>query len=140
MRVLGSCAAALAVGALLAAPSVAGPDRAPAATYGDEVGDAGDAPDIARVTIRPAGTSLEVDVKLAEPTALGRYGWILFGFDTDRDAFTGGGRGDELLVLTNGDATTLARWVDGRFTTSFRAPRGRSRALEHRPQVHDRPS
>jgi len=60
-----------------------------------------------------------VDVKLAKPTELRRYGWILFGVDTDRNPFTGGGRGDELLVVTNGEATTLERWVDGRFTPSF---------------------
>ena len=119
MRFLGSCVAAIAVGALLAAPSVAGPEGVPDATYRDAVGDAGDAPDIAQVTITPGRNGFLIDVRLSQPTELGRYGWILFGFDTDRDAFTGGGRGDELLVLTNGDATTLARWVDGRFTTSF---------------------
>jgi hypothetical protein len=47
---------------------------------------------------------------------LGSYGWILVGLDTDRNTFTGGGRGDELLAFANGDGTTLTRWVDGRFT------------------------
>ena len=93
--------------------------RAAPATYLDAVGDAGDAPDIARVTIRPEGNQFAVDVKLAKPTELGQYGWILFGIDTDRNPFTGGGRGDELVVFTNGEATTLERWVGGRFTPSF---------------------
>ena len=101
----------------LAAANAAGA-RAPA-TYVDAVGDAGDAPDIARVTIRPERDRFLVDVKLAKPADLGRYGWILFGVDTDRNPFTGGGRGDELLVVTNGEATTLERWVGGRFTPSF---------------------
>ena len=89
------------------------------AVYRDAVGDAGDAPDIARVTIRPEPNRFVIDVKLAKSTELGRYGWILFGVDTDRNPFTGGGRGDELLVVTNGDATTLERWVGGRFTPNF---------------------
>jgi hypothetical protein len=119
MRFVGSCAAVIAAGALLAAPSLAGREPSRATSYADAVGDAGDAPDIVGVTIRPAGDRLEIDVKLAKPTELGRYGWILFGFDTDRNPFTGGGRGDELLVFTNGEATTLARWVGGRFTPEF---------------------
>jgi len=57
-------------------------------TYLDAVGDAGDAPDIARVTIKPEGSGFAVDVELAKPTDLGRYGWILFGVDTDRNPFT----------------------------------------------------
>src|SRR5919198_1307944 len=81
--------------------------------YRDAIGDAGDAPDISLVTIRTLTASVRVDIQLAQPTELGRYGWILFGFDTDRNPFTGGGRGDELLVLTNGEATTLARWIGG---------------------------
>ena len=89
------------------------------ATYLDAVGDAGDAPDIARVTIRPERNRFVVDLSLAQPTELGRYGWILVGVDTDRNPFTGGGRGDELLVFTNGEGTTLERWVGGRFTPSF---------------------
>jgi hypothetical protein len=109
----------------LAAASVAGAggiqsvERAATATYVDAVGDAGDAPDIARVTIRPEPTRFVVDVKLAKPTELGRYGWILFGVDTDRNPFTGGGCGDELVVFTNGEATTLERWIGGRFTPDF---------------------
>lgn len=111
-------AAILAV-TLLAAHSTAARRLAPAATYLDKAGDSGDAPDITRVTIRPVSGGLAVDVRLARPTELGPYGWILFGLDTDRNSFTGGGRGDELLVLTNGQATTLARWIDGRFSTDF---------------------
>ena len=104
----------------LALANVAGAEAGAApATYLDAVGDAGDAPDIARVTIRPESNRFVVDVKLAKPTELGRYGWILFGVDTDRNPFTGGGRGDELLVFTNGEATTLERWVGGRFTPNF---------------------
>src|ERR671929_163251 len=80
----------------LALANVAGAEAGAApATYLDAVGDAGDAPDIARVTIRPESNRFVVDVKLAKPTELGRYGWILFGVDTDRNPFTGGGRGDE---------------------------------------------
>lgn len=90
-----------------------------AACYTDAVGDAGDAADLAQVTIRPLGASVELDVRLAARTALGPYGWILVGLDTDRNPFTGGGRGDELLMFTNGDGTTLTRWADGRFTPDF---------------------
>jgi hypothetical protein len=46
------------------------------ATYRDAVGDAGDAPYIARVAIGPEPDRFVVDVKLAKPTELGRYGWI----------------------------------------------------------------
>ena len=102
----------------LANAAGAGGGTAPA-TYLDAVGDSGDAPDIVRVTIRPEPNGCVVDVKLANPTVLGRYGWILFGVDTDRNPFTGGGRGDELLVYTNGEATTLERWIGGRFTPDF---------------------
>ena len=104
----------------LALANVAGAGgRTAPATYRDAVGDAGDAPDIVRVTIRPESNEFVVDVKLAKPTELGRYGWILFGVDTDRNPFTGGGRGNELLVFTNGEATTLERWVGDRFTPNF---------------------
>jgi hypothetical protein len=92
---------------------------ASASCYPDAVRDAGDAPDITLVTIRPVAAGLQIDVRLAEPTELGPYGWILVGLDTDRNAFTGGGRGDELLAFTNGDGTTLTQWVDGRFTPDF---------------------
>lgn len=71
------------------------------------------------MTIRPETRRLAVDVKLAKPTELGPYGWILFGVDTDRNPFTGGGRGDELLLFTNGEATVLARWIGGRFRSDF---------------------
>ena len=112
-----ACFALLTLAAANASP--ASVVRAAPATYVDAVGDAGDAPDIARVTIRPEPNQFVVDVKLAKPTELGRYGWILFGVDTDRNPFTGGGRGDELLVFTNGEATTIERWIGGRFTPNF---------------------
>jgi hypothetical protein len=115
-------AALFAVASAAAEPSasLAAADRSSrTAVYRDAIGDAGDAPDIAQLRISPVRGGLAVDVKLAQPTQLGAYGWILFGVDTDRNPYTGGGRGDELLVLTNGEATTFARWVDSRFTTSF---------------------
>jgi hypothetical protein len=113
-------ALALAVVVLGATASTATADRhAPVASYEDAIGDAGDAPDIARVTFSPVRAGLAVDVRLAGPTELGPYGWILVGLDTDRDPFTGGGRGDELLVLTNGESTTFARWAGGGFTADF---------------------
>jgi hypothetical protein len=115
---LGSCVAAIAAAAVLAVPSALA-NRAPGTTYADAIGDAGDAPDITQVTITPEPGRFVIEVKLARPTELGPYGWILFGVDTDRNAFTGGGRGDELLLLTNGEATTLARWIGGRFTANF---------------------
>jgi hypothetical protein len=118
LGLVSSVCEALLTFAAANAAGAGGIEHAAAATYLDAVGDAGDAPDIARVTIRPEPGRFVVDVKLAKPTALGRYGWILFGIDTDRNPFTGGGRGDELLVVTNGDATTPERWVDGRFTPS----------------------
>ena len=115
--VSSACFALLTLVAANASP--AGVERAATATYVDAVGDAGDAPDIVRVTIRPEPNRFVVDVKLAKATELGRYGWILFGVDTDRNPFTGGGRGDELLVFTNGEASTLERWIGGRFTPDF---------------------
>jgi hypothetical protein len=118
MRFLGSCVAAIAAAAVLAVPSA--PANRPAGmTYVDAIGDAGDAPDITRVTIKPERDRFVIEVKLARPTELGPYGWILFGVDTDRNPFTGGGRGDELLLLTNGEATTFARWIGGQFRADF---------------------
>jgi hypothetical protein len=87
--------------------------------YRDPVGDAGDAPDIAQITITQVRGGVAVDIELARPTQLGPYGWILFGVDTDRNPYTGGGRGDELLVLANGEGTTLARWNGNGFTSRF---------------------
>lgn len=101
-----------------AKPGFAG-HAAGASCYADAVGDAGDAPDITLVRIRPVAAGLQIDVRLADPTELGPYGWILVGLDTDRNPFTGGGRGDELLTFTNGVGTTLTRWVDGRFTPDY---------------------
>ena len=119
MRFGGHSSISFAVLARATANVAGARDTLAPATYLDAVGDAGDAPDVARVTIRPERDRLVVDVKLAKPAVLGRYGWILFGVDTDRNPFTGGGRGDELVVFTNGEATTLARWVGGRFTPNF---------------------
>ena len=110
--------AAIAGAAVLAVPSALA-NRAAATTYADAVGDAGDAPDITQVTIRPERNRFVIEVKLGRPTEVGPYGWILFGVDTDRNPFTGGGRGDELLLFTNGEATTFARWIGGRFTADF---------------------
>lgn len=104
--------------ALLTTASTAG-RSAPAAVYSDAIGDAGDAPDVARVTIRPFARGLAVDVTLAAPTRLGPYGWILFGIDTDRDPYTGAGRGDELLLFVNGEGATFTRWTGGEFSPDF---------------------
>jgi hypothetical protein len=65
-----------------------------------------------RVTIRPDGNRFVVDVKLAKPTELGRYGWILFGVDTDRNPFTGGGRGDERTRSFNFAVASLRQQAD----------------------------
>ena len=113
-------ATAIAVLAALGAGPSAATHSAPPAVYADAIGDVGDAPDIAQITIRPIGGGLAVDVQLARPMQLGAYGWILFGIDTDRNAYTGGGRGDELLVLANGEGTTFARWTGSGFTSRFR--------------------
>ena len=80
---------------------------------------AGDAPDVARVTIRPVEGGVAVDVALAGPTRLGPYGWIVLGVDTDRDPYTGGGRGDELLLLVNGEGATFTRWTGRGFSPDF---------------------
>jgi hypothetical protein len=103
----------------IASSSASASGRWVAAVYRDPIGDAGDAPDIEQVTIRPVRGGLAFDVKLAGPTQLGPYGWILFGLDTDRNPYTGGGRGDELLVLTNGERTRFARWNGRGFTSEF---------------------
>jgi hypothetical protein len=112
----------LGVAALAVAFAVARPASSadpPGAVYHDPIGDAGDAPDIQQLTIRPVRGGLAFDVELAQPTQLGPYGWILLGLDTDKNPYTGGGRGDELLVLANGEGTTLARWNGRGFTPAF---------------------
>jgi hypothetical protein len=117
-RLLASCLGAVAVAALLATTSTAG--RKPASTvYRDAIGDSGDAPDVARVTIRPVAGGLAVDITLAGPTRLGPYGWILFGVDTDCDPYTGVGRGDELLLFVNGERATFTRWTGGELSPDF---------------------
>ena len=116
---LGSTATVLLL-ALVSVSAVASPVAGShAALYRDAVGDAGDAPDIAQITIGRVPSGVAVDVRLASPTELGPYGWILFGIDTDRNPFTGGGRGDELLVFTNGERTTVARWTGAGFSAGF---------------------
>ena len=111
-------ATAIAVLAALGAGSPAATPSLPA-VYADAIGDAGEAPDIAQITISPVRGGLAVDVRLARPMQLGAYGWILFGVDTDRNPYSGGGRGDELLVLANGEGTTFARWTGSGFTSRF---------------------
>ena len=117
-RFLASCLGAVAVAALLTTTSTAG-RQAFSTVYGDAIGDAGDAPDVARVTIHPVAGGIAVDVTLAGPTRLGPYGWILFGVDTDRNPFTGAGRGDELLLFVNGEGVTFTRWTGGEFSADF---------------------
>lgn len=117
-RFLASCLGAVAVAALLVPNSTAG-RNAPSTVYNDAIGDAGDAPDVARVTIRPVAGGLAVDVTLAGPTRLGPYGWILFGVDTDRNPYTGAGRGDDLLLFVNGEGATFTRWTGREFSPDF---------------------
>ena len=112
-------ATAIAVLAALGAGPPAATHSSPPAVYADAIGDAGDAPDIAQITISLVRRGLAVDVRLARPMQLGAYGWILFGVDTDRNPYSGGGRGDELLVLANGEGTTFARWTGSGFTSRF---------------------
>jgi hypothetical protein len=80
--------------------------------------DAGDAPDVTRIALRPVAGGLSVNITLAAPTALGSYGWILFGVDTDRNPYTGGGRGDAILLSTNGERTIYAKWNGLGFTAA----------------------
>ena len=117
-RFLALCLGAVAVAALLTTTSTAG-RHTPSTVYSDAIGDAGDAPDVARVTIRPVAGGLAIYVTLAGPTRLGPYGWILFGVDADRDAYTGGGRGDELLLFVNGEGATFTRWTGRGFSPDF---------------------
>jgi hypothetical protein len=115
---LAACLVGVAVAALFPTTSTADA-QASSTVYLDAIGDAGDAPDVARVTIRPVKGGLAVDVTLAEPTRLGPYGWILFGIDTDRNPYTGAGRGDELLLFVNGEGATFTRWRGGEFSPDF---------------------
>jgi len=117
-RFLASSLGAVAAAALLTTVSTAA-GNAPSTVFYDPIGDAGDAPDVARVTISPVEGGLAVDVTLAGPTRLGPYGWILFGVDTDRNPYTGGGRGDELLLFVNGEGATFTRWTGGEFSPDF---------------------
>lgn len=117
-RLFASCLGPVAVAALLTTASTAG-RSAPATVYSDAIGDAGNAPDVAQVAIRPVAGGLAVDLTLAAPTKLGPYGWILFGVDTDRDPSTGAGRGDELLLFVNGEGATFTRWTGGTFSPDF---------------------
>jgi hypothetical protein len=100
-----ACVAALAI--LVPASSVAG--GAPA-TYRDAIGDAAEAPDVATVTIAEAEAGrLDVTIGLAEPTELGRFGWVLLGLDLDRDQRSGGMHGSEAIVFVNGERAVLFR-------------------------------
>ena len=101
--------------------------RSQAVAYTDPVGDAGDAPDIVGISIVPAAGGVVVDIKLASATELGPYGWVLMGLDTDRNRSTGAPRGNEFLVLANGDRVVLTRW-DGRHLLAF--PHRPLRAVE----------
>jgi hypothetical protein len=105
--------AAVAAACVLPASSVAG--DAPA-RYRDPAGDAGAAPDIATVTMTQmdAGT-LAVSIVLAQPTDLGRSGWIIMGIDTDRNPHSGGMHGSEAIVLANGERAVLLRRIGGHF-------------------------
>jgi hypothetical protein len=80
------------------------------ATFSDAVGDAGDAPDIASVTLTKLDSAtLGVTVELASPTTLDRYTWVLIGIDTDRNQRTGGMHGSEAIVFVNGENAVLQR-------------------------------
>ena len=92
--------------------------RSQAVAYTDPVGDAGDAPDIVEISIVPVAGGVVVEIKLASATELGPYGWVLMGLDTDRNRSTGAPRGNEFLVLANGDRVVLTRW-DGRHLLAF---------------------
>ena len=48
-----------------------------------------------------------------------RPGDDLFGIDTDRDPYTGAGRGDELLLFVNGEGATFTRWTGRGFSPDF---------------------
>jgi len=86
-----------------------------ASTYRDAVGDAGRAPDIAAVDVRAVDNrTLGVTVTLAQPTDLGRSGWIVIGIDTDRNQASGGMHGSEVVVLANADRVVFHR-VGGPF-------------------------
>jgi hypothetical protein len=101
-----ACVAALAASSLPAA-SLAGSGPA---TYSDAVGDAAEAPDVETVTIAEVDSGrLAVSIRLAEPTELGRYGWVLLGIDTDRNQRSGGMHGSEAIVFVNGERAVLMR-------------------------------
>ena len=109
-----ACAALTAAVAL--APAAAGaPASTGTVTYVDRVDDAGLAPDIAAVTVTQVDAGLAVTVKLAKPTELGRYGWIVVGIDTDRNQRTGGMHGSEAVVLVNAERAVLFR-IGGRYS------------------------
>jgi hypothetical protein len=59
--------------------------------------------------------TLAVSIEFAEPTELGRYGWIIMGIDTDRNPHTGGMHGSEAIVLANGERAVLLRRIGGHF-------------------------
>lgn len=105
----------LPAGSLAAAPPVRGVGGA-ATTYRDAIDDAGAAPDIAAITIvREQGSTLVVTVTLATPTDLGRNGWIVIGIDTDRNQYSGGMHGSEVVVLANSERAVVHR-LGGPFT------------------------
>jgi hypothetical protein len=118
------------------APSHLAPVRGAAlvsSVYKDPIDDAGSAPDVVEVAIRPVDEgALEVAIALARPTALGPFGWILVGFDTDRNRSTGGMHGSEVIVLVNGDRAAIARRVRGRFAVGPLAARLTSTSLSFR--------
>jgi hypothetical protein len=58
----------------------------------------------------------------------------MFGVDTDRNAYTGGGRGDELILFVSGEGATFTRWTAGGFSPGF-AHHDVEAADRHRPHV-----
>jgi hypothetical protein len=58
---------------------------------------------------------LAVSIAFAEPTELGRSGWIIMGIDTDRNPHSGGMHGSEAIVLANGERAVLLRRIGGHF-------------------------
>lgn len=114
VRLLRACAAAL-IATALASSSVAGAEptgegAGATVTYRDPIGDAGRAPDIAAVTLTPGSTlGLGMTISLGSPTDLGRFDWIVIGVDTDRNPYTGGMHGSEVIVLVNGQRAVVHR-------------------------------
>ena len=108
MRRVASILVVLAAVCTLSASSALAKDPV---TLRDDVGDAGNAPDLSQLTIDDNGASGFVfTLVLSTMPDLQPDGIVFFWFDTDRNASTGNRLGAEFLVVAGESGVAQARW------------------------------